>query len=72
MVKPIARRILAFYSIYGIQEDAIWYKDDACKWSGLKQPDGRFVQQVKDRTECFDDHFHIGDRIVTDDMFGIG
>ena len=42
-----------------------WY-DDACKWlrlkhhvydTGLKNLMERFVQQIKDRTECFDDHF---------------
>ena len=47
-----------------------WSTKYICEWT--QELDGRFVQQVKDRTECFDDHFHIGDRIVTDDMFGIG
>ena len=40
--------------------------NDACKWlrlnhqvygSELKNLMERFVQQIKDRTECFDDHF---------------
>ena len=39
--------------------------NDACKWlrlkhhvynTGLKNLMERFVQQIKDRTECFDDH----------------
>jgi transposase-like protein len=43
-----------------------WYNDDACKWlrlkhhvyyTGLKNLMARFVQQIKDRTECFDDNF---------------
>jgi putative transposase len=42
-----------------------WY-NDACKWLRLKHKVygtemknliGRFIQQIKDRTECFDDHF---------------
>ncbi len=46
-------------------DGARWY-DDACKWlrlkhqiydAGLKNLMERFVQQIKDRTECFDDHF---------------
>jgi putative transposase len=46
-------------------DGARWY-DDACKWlrlkhhvydTGLKNLMERFVQQIKDRTECFDDHF---------------
>jgi putative transposase len=58
---------------YGISRKAIytdgarWY-NDACKWlrlkhyvydddNGLKNLMERFVQQIKDRTECFDDHF---------------
>ena len=44
-----------------------WYKDkDACKWlrlkhqvysTELKNVMKRFIQRIKDRTECFDDHF---------------
>jgi putative transposase len=46
-------------------DGARWY-NDACKWlrlkhqiydSELKNLMERFVQQIKDRTECFDDHF---------------
>jgi putative transposase len=47
-------------------DGAHWY-DDACKWLRLKHivyETGmmknlmeRFIQQIKDRTECFDDHF---------------
>jgi putative transposase len=46
-------------------DGARWY-DDACKWlrlkhqiydTGLKNLMERFVQHIKDRTECFDDHF---------------
>ena len=46
-------------------DGARWY-NDACKWLGLKHEVygnrlknliERFVQQIKDRTECFDDHF---------------
>lgn len=46
-------------------DGALWY-NDACKWLRLKhQVYGtelknlmeRFIQQIKDRTECFDDHF---------------
>jgi putative transposase len=42
-----------------------WY-NDACKWlrlkhivygTELKNIMERFIQQIKDRTECFDDHF---------------
>jgi putative transposase len=59
-----------------------WYKDDACKWlrlkhhvydTGLKNLMERFVQQIRDRTECFDDSFfHVGNTIATSSMFGIG
>jgi hypothetical protein len=43
---------------------AQWYID-ACKWLRLKHTlfmeqkniMERFIQQIKDRTECFDDHF---------------
>jgi hypothetical protein len=44
----------------------LWY-NDACKWwlrlkhiiygTELKNIIERFIQQIKDRTECFDDHF---------------
>jgi putative transposase len=46
-------------------DGARWYKD-ACKWVRLKQQVyatelknimERFIQKIKDRTECFDDHF---------------
>jgi putative transposase len=46
-------------------DGARWY-DDPCKCLGLKHQIydtelknvmKRFVQQIKDRTECFDDHF---------------
>jgi putative transposase len=46
-------------------DGARWY-NDACKWlrlkhhvydTGLKNLMVRFVQQIKDRTECFYDHF---------------
>jgi putative transposase len=46
-------------------DGARWY-NDVCKWlrlkhqiydTGLKNLMERFVQQIKDRTECFDDHF---------------
>jgi putative transposase len=46
-------------------DGARWY-NDVCKWlrlnhqvygSELKNLIERFVQQIKDRTECFDDHF---------------
>jgi hypothetical protein len=46
-------------------DGALWYSD-ACKWLRLKHfvykiemknLMERFIQQVKDRTECFDDHF---------------
>ena len=46
-------------------DGARWY-DDACKWlrlqhhvygTELKNIMERFIEQIKDRTECFDDHF---------------
>jgi putative transposase len=46
-------------------DGARWY-DDACKWlrlqhrvygTELKNIMERFIQHIKDRTECFDDHF---------------
>lgn len=46
-------------------DGARWYSD-ACKWlrlkhivygTELKNLMERFIQQIKDRTECFDDHF---------------
>jgi hypothetical protein len=48
----------------------------ACKWlrlkhhvyddTGLKNLMERlFVQQIKDSTECSDDHFHVGNTIAT-------
>ena len=42
------------------------YNDGACKWlrlkhqvygNELKNKIERFIQKIKDRTECFDDHF---------------
>jgi putative transposase len=46
-------------------DGARWY-NDACKWlrlkhqvygNELKNKIERFIQKIKDRTECFDDHF---------------
>jgi putative transposase len=46
-------------------DGARWY-NDACKWlrlkhqvysTKLKNVMERFIQKIKDRTECFDDHF---------------
>ena len=46
-------------------DGARWY-NDACKWlrlphqvygTKLKNLMERFIQNIKDRTECFDDHF---------------
>ena len=46
-------------------DGAKWY-NDACKWlrlkhkvygTELKNVMERFIQHIKDRTECFDDHF---------------
>jgi putative transposase len=46
-------------------DGAYWY-DDVCKWlslnhinyeTDLKDIMERFIQQIKDRTECFDDNF---------------
>ncbi len=46
-------------------DGAHWY-NDACRWlrlkhtvygTELKNIMERFIQQIKDRTECFDDHF---------------
>jgi putative transposase len=47
-------------------DGALWY-NEACKWlrlphhhlngTKLKNLMERFIQQIKDRTECFDDHF---------------
>jgi hypothetical protein len=46
-------------------DGARWYKD-TCKWLRLKQQVyatelknimERLIQKIKDRTECFDDHF---------------
>src|SRR5437763_17084397 len=46
-------------------DGAHWYTD-ACRWlrlkhifygTQLKNIMERFIQQIKDRTECFDDHF---------------
>jgi putative transposase len=39
-------------------DGARWYKD-ACKWLRLKQQvyATEFIQKIKDRSECFDDHF---------------
>src|SRR5215218_10743305 len=47
-------------------DGAHWY-NDACRWwlrlkhtvygTELKKIMERFIQQIKDRTECFDDHF---------------
>jgi putative transposase len=48
-----------------LTDGASWY-NDACKWlrlphqvygTELKNLMERFIQQIKDRTECFDDHF---------------
>lgn len=55
---------------------------DACKWlrlkhivygTELKNIMERFIQQIKDRTECFDDHFPcVKDGCNMQSMFGIG
>jgi putative transposase len=46
-------------------DGALWY-NNACRWLrlrhlvyeiGMKNIMERFIQQIKDRTECFDDHF---------------
>src|SRR5215207_84396 len=46
-------------------DGALWY-NDACRWlrlrhcvygTDLKNIMERFIQHIKDRTECFDDHF---------------
>jgi putative transposase len=48
-----------------LTDGAHWY-NDACRWlrlphhlygTRLKNLMERFIQQIKDRTECFDDHF---------------
>ena len=48
-----------------LTDGAHWY-NDACKWlrlqhkvygTELKNIMERFIQHIKDRTECFDDHF---------------
>ena len=48
-----------------LTDGAHWY-NDACRWlrlehhvyaTELKNLMERFIQQIKDRTECFDDHF---------------
>lgn len=55
--------------------------NDACRWlrlplkvygTKLKNIMERFVQQIKDRTECFDDYFPCRKRIVIDSTYGIG
>jgi len=48
-------------------DGALWYNNDACRWllrlkhivygTELKNIMERFMQYLKDRTECFDDHF---------------
>jgi transposase-like protein len=46
--------------------DGVHWYNDACRWlrlkhtvygTELKNIMERFIQQIKDRTECFDDHF---------------
>jgi transposase-like protein len=53
----------------------------ACRWlrlphqmygTELKNVMERFIQHIKDRTECFDDHSPVESQIVTDNIFGIG
>jgi putative transposase len=48
-------------------DGAHWYNDDACKWlrlnhhvysTELKNVMERFIQKIKDTTECFEDYFH--------------
>ena len=61
------RQIRSRYGSKVIYTDgAHWYKAAACKWLRLKHIMydiplknlmERFIQQIKDRTECFDDHF---------------
>jgi putative transposase len=76
------RQLRNRYGRKPIYTDAARWYNDACKWLGLKHQvydNGllknlmeRFVQQIKDRTECFDDHFPCRNRIVTEGMFGTG
>jgi putative transposase len=49
-----------------ILTDGVRWYNDACKWlrlkhyvyaADLKNLMERFIQKIKDRTECFDDHF---------------
>ena len=61
------RQIRSRYGSKVIYTDgAHWYKAAACKWlrlkhiiygTELKNIIERFIQQIKDRTECSDDHF---------------
>ena len=54
---------------------------DACKWlrlkhqvyaTELKNIMERFIQKIKDRTECFDDHFPSRSEVAIDNMLLIG
>jgi putative transposase len=51
---------------YSLTDGVRWYNKDACKWlrlkhkvygTELKNLMERFIQHIKDRTECFDDNF---------------
>jgi transposase-like protein len=57
--KKFGRKLIIY------SDDAHWY-NEACKWLrfkhiiygvNLKNIIERFIQKIKDRTECFDDHF---------------
>ena len=58
--KQIRTRYVGNKSIY--TDGALWY-NEACRWlsiiygTNFKNIMERFIQQIKDRTECFDDHF---------------
>jgi putative transposase len=61
-LKQLRRR----YGLKPIHTDGAHWYNDACKWLRLKHYIHeiemknlveRFIQQIKDRTECFDDHF---------------
>src|SRR5215211_7895921 len=61
--KQIRTRYGGNKSIY--TDGALWY-NEACRWlrlkhiiygTNFKNIMERFIQQIKDRTECFDDHF---------------
>jgi putative transposase len=65
-VLSVFKQIRTKFGSKSIYTDGAYWYNEACKWlrlrhiiygTQLKNIMERFIQQIKDRTECFDDNF---------------